>query len=204
MTDGSPHRLPTDTENGMLLVISGPSGVGKTTIARAVERSIADAAFSISATTRARTEKDVDGVDYHFMTPEQFERREKAGEFIETAEYAGNKYGTLLEPVEVQLERGRLVILEIEVQGAQQVKAKKPEAFAMFVLPPSEETLLQRLRDRGREDEEKIQRRFAIAKSEIEQAKACGIYDAFVVNTVLDDAIEEAVALVRSARKERA
>lgn len=195
--------MATDTENGMLLVISGPSGVGKTTIARAVERSIADAAFSISATTRARTEKDVDGVDYHFMTPEQFERREKAGEFIETAEYAGNKYGTRLEPVEVQLERGRLVILEIEVQGAQQVKAKKPDAFAMFVLPPSEETLLQRLRDRGREDEQKIQRRFAIAKNEIEQAKACGIYDAFVVNTVLDEAIDEAVTLVRSARKER-
>lgn len=197
------HRLPTDTDNGMLLIISGPSGVGKTTITRAVERSIADAVFSVSATTRARTDVDVEGVDYHFLSVPEFERRVAAGEFLEHAVYAGNHYGTLAAPVKAQLARGRLMILEIDVQGARQVKAKLPEAFGMFILPPSEEALLERLRARKREPEDVIQRRFLLAREEIAEARRCGAYDVFLVNDNLDKAIEEAVRLVKQARAHR-
>lgn len=198
------HRLPSDTDNGLLLVISGPSGVGKTTITRAVERSIPDAVFSISATTRPKTDADVDGVDYHFMTRAQFDARVTGDEFLEHAIYAGNCYGTLRAPVEAQLERGRLVILEIDVQGAEQVKGKKPDAFGLFILPPSEEELLERLRARKRESEEVIQRRFAAAREEIARAKRNGAYDAFIVNDDLDRSIEEAIELIREERARRA
>lgn len=198
------HRLPTDTENGMLLVISGPSGVGKTTITRAVERSIPDAAFSVSATTRPRTDADVEGVDYTFLDDAEFSAREQRGEFLETATYAGNRYGTPAAPVAAQLERGRLVILEIDVQGARAVKQRMPDdMFGLFILPPSEDTLLERLRGRKREPEDVIQRRFAEARREIAQAKDCDAYDAFIVNDELDRAIEEAIAVVRAARRAR-
>ncbi len=198
--DAHENRLPTDTDDGMLLVISGPSGVGKTTITRAIERSIPDAIFSVSATTRPRTEADVEGVDYTFHTVDEFQRRAAAGEFLEHAVYAGNHYGTLRQPVDAQLARGRLVILEIDVQGAKQVKEQMPEAFAVFILPPSEETLLDRLRARKRESEEIIQRRYEAARAEIAEARTCGAYDAFIVNDQLDDAIAEAMQLVRSTR----
>ena len=196
----TPHRLATDTDNGMLLIISGPSGVGKTTITRAIERSIPDAVFSVSATTRPRTDVDVDGVDYHFIGEEEFKRREAAGEFLETAVYAGNRYGTLRGPVEAQLARGRLMILEIDVQGAKNVKAKKPDAFAVFIEPPSEEALLERLRSRKREAEEVIQRRYELGKHEIAEAHQCGAYDVFLVNDNLDKTIELAIRTVRERR----
>lgn len=200
MTTPTDHRLPTDTDNGMLLIISGPSGVGKTTITRAVERSIPGSVFSVSATTRPKTSADVDGVDYHFVGEEEFLRREKAGEFIETAVFAGNRYGTLRAPVDANLERGRLMILEIDVVGAKNVKRQYPNAFGLFILPPTEDTLLERLRARKREAEEVIQRRFAAAKEEIAEAKRCGVYDAFIVNDNLDRAIGEAVKLVNERR----
>ncbi len=194
------HRLASDTENGLLLVISGPSGVGKTTITRAVERSIPGAVFSVSATTRPRTDVDVEGADYRFVNDEEFERMVDAGEFLEHAVYAGNKYGTLRAPVDAHLSRGRLVILEIDVQGAKQVKARKPDALGVFILPPSESALLERLRARKRESEEIIQRRFALAKQEIAEARTCGAYDAFIVNDTLDRAIAEAIGLVQARR----
>jgi guanylate kinase len=205
MAEGA-HRLPTDTEDGLLLIISGPSGVGKTTITRGVERSIPDAVFSVSCTTRASTGKDIEGVDYHFISDEEFERlkaRGERGEFLETAGIYGKKYGTPKGPVLEQLRRGRLMILEIDVQGAIQVKRQVPEAYAIFVLPPDEEALLQRLRDRKRDDEAAIQRRFAAAKQEIAAARACGVYDAFVTNRELDSAIADAVALVNAERLKR-
>lgn len=198
------HRLATDTDNGLLLIISGPSGVGKTTITRAVERSIPGSVFSVSMTTRPQTSADVDGVDYHFVKEEEFIRREMAGEFIETAVYAGNRYGTLRAPVDANLERGRLMILEIDVVGAKNVKRQYPQAFSLFILPPTEETLLERLRSRKREPEEVIQRRFAAAKQEIAEAKRCGVYDHFIVNDSLDRAISEAVRQVNTRRAKRA
>ncbi len=197
------RRLPTDTDNGMLLIISGPSGVGKTTITRGVERSIPDAVFSVSCTTRPRTPADVDGVDYHFVDDETFERMKAAGEFLETAGIYGKQYGTPRAWVLEQLRRGRLVILEIDVAGAVQVKSQIPDAFALFILPPDEQTLLERLRSRRREDEEAIQRRFAQARREIAAARASGVYDHFIVNTDLERSISEAVALVTAERARR-
>jgi guanylate kinase len=194
------HRLPTDTDDGMLLVISGPSGVGKTTITRAVERAFPGAVFSVSATTRPRTPADVEGVDYQFVTEEEFDRLVAQGSFLEWANVFGKRYGTLRAWVEEQLARGRLVILEIDVQGAINVKRARPDAFAVFILPPSESALLERLRARRREDESVIQRRFAEARREIELARSSGAYDAFIVNQSLEAAIAEATALVRQAR----
>lgn len=203
-SDEGGHRLATDTDDGMLLIISGPSGVGKTTITRGVERTIPDAVFSVSATTRKSTGADVEGVDYHFVTDEQFVAMKGRGEFLETAEIYGKRYGTPRVWVEEQLRRGRLVILEIDVEGARQVKAKVPAAFGLFVMPPSEEVLLQRLRARKREDEAAIQRRFAEAKREIESARSCGVYNEFIVNQDLDRAIARAVEVVRAERTRRA
>lgn len=195
--------LPTDTSDGMLLIISGPSGVGKTTITRAVERAIPGSAFSVSCTTRPRTDADVDGVDYRFISEEAFAEMEAREEFLETAEVFGKRYGTPKAWVEEQLARGRLVILEIDVRGAEQVKRRMPRAFGVFILPPSEDALLARLRNRKREPEEVIQRRFAEAKREIAEARASGAYDAYIVNDDLRRAIGEAVDVVRQEQERR-
>lgn len=198
--DMSDHRLQTDTDDGMLLIISGPSGVGKTTITRGVERSIPDAVFSVSWTTRERTTVDVEGVDYHFVSDEDFEAMKVSGGFLESAGVYGKKYGTPREWVTTQLERGRLVILEIDVQGAIAVKKAIPSAFAIFIEAPSEAELLQRLQSRRREDDAAIMKRFARAKHEIEHARSCGAYDAFVVNHEVQAAIAGAVELVKKQR----
>ncbi len=197
------HRLPTDTDDGLLLIISGPSGAGKTTITRGVERRIADSVFSVSYTTRARTPADTEGVDYHFTTDELFNAMKARGEFLETAGVYGKQYGTPKAPVVEQLRRGRLMILEIDVQGAITVKNQIPDAFAIFVLPPSEEVLLQRLRDRKREDEAQIQKRFAAAKAEIDAARNSGVYDVFIVNDKIDAATQRAIDLVAAERTRR-
>lgn len=193
MTEQERKRLPTDTDDGLLLIISGPSGVGKTTITRAVERSIPGAVFSVSATTRAIRPTDVEGVDYHFVDDATFDRMVAEGEFLEWVNLFGKKYGTPRNWVGEQLARGRLVILEIDVVGAMKVKRQMPKAFGLFVLPPSEGVLLERLRSRKREGEDEIQRRFAEAQREIAQAKTCGVYDLFIVNDQLDQAIQQAI-----------
>lgn len=185
---------------GMLLIISGPSGVGKTTITRAVEAAIPDAVFSVSATTRPKTNADREGVDYHFTDDATFDAMIAAGDFLEYAGVFGKRYGTPRRWVEEKLDLGKLVILEIDVQGAMNVKREMPEAFALFVLPPDEATLLQRLHARGREEEAIIQRRFAKAREEITTAHSCGVYDVFLVNRVLDDSVAMAVTLVNLMR----
>lgn len=197
------HRFPTDTDDGLVLIISGPSGAGKTTITRGVERSIPGSVFSVSATTRPKTAADVEGVDYRFVDDAEFEAMKSRGEFLETAGIYGKKYGTPRAWVEEQIKRGRMVILEIDVQGAISVKNAIPDAYAIFVLPPSEDALLERLRSRKRESEEIIQRRFGQAKREIEQAHACGIYNEFIVNDVLDESIARAIELVARERDRR-
>ena len=181
----------------MLLIISGPSGVGKTTITREVERQL-DGLFSVSMTTRPKTEKDREGVDYFFVGVEQFKKSRDADDLLEWAEVFGNFYGTPRKPVDDALAKGRLMILEIDVVGAIKIKKLMPEAFAIFVEPPNENVLLERLRKRQREDESVIQRRFAKAKDEIAQARTCGVYDEFIVNEVLDNAVKKAVSLVRA------
>jgi guanylate kinase len=178
--------------------MSGPSGVGKTSIVHELVRRF-DAVFSVSATTRARTASERDGVDYFFVAPEQFQRWIDEGRFLEFAQVFGrNWYGTPREPVERQLERGKVVILDVDVQGAANVKRAMPESFGVFVLPPNEQELLRRLQVRGRDDDEAIARRFAEAQKEIAFARSSGVYDAFVVNDDLFRAIDEVAALVRA------
>lgn len=182
--------------SGLLLIISGPSGVGKTTITHHVEHRL-DGVFSVSMTTRPQTHDDVEGRDYFFVNREIFEQHIAAGNLLEWAEVFGNCYGTPRKPVEAQLAAGRLVILEIDVEGAIQVKKNMPDSFAMFVLPPSEEELYRRLSNRKREDEATIRRRFAKAKVEITRARESGIYDQFIINDDLSTAIAQAVRLVK-------
>ncbi|HWB20367.1 MAG TPA: guanylate kinase [Phycisphaerales bacterium] len=187
----TPHK-------GLLLVISGPSGVGKTTITHEVERRL-NGTFSVSATTRPKTAADVEGRDYYFLTDEQFAQWVREDRFLEHASVFGKySYGTPREPVVKALAEGKLMILEIDVQGAQQVKRAMPEAFMVFVLPPGEEVLLNRLRARARDTEEAIQRRFAEAKREIETARSCGLYDLFIVNDDLQTAVADACAAVQA------
>ncbi|XVJ57937.1 MAG: guanylate kinase [Tepidisphaera sp.] len=202
-SEGQHHRLETDTDDGMVLIISGPSGAGKTTITRGVERTVQGAVFSVSWTTRTRGPSDVDGVDYHFVDDDAFEAMRAGGGFLESAGVYGKKYGTPKEWVFEHLKRGRLVILEIDVQGAIEVKKQVPDAFALFILPPSEAVLLERLRSRKREDESVIQRRFSQAQAEIAAARTCGIYDHFIVNEHLDEAIAEAIRLIGRRRSTR-
>jgi guanylate kinase len=202
-SDPARKRLATDTDDGLLLIISGPSGVGKTTITRAVERMIPGAVFSVSATTRPKRPTDVEGVDYHFVDDATFDQMIAAGEFLEHVNLFGKKYGTPRKWVDEQLARGRLVILEIDVVGAIKVKQQMPDAFGVFITPPSEATLLDRLRARKREGEDEIQRRFAEATREIAQARACTVYDRFIINDVLEGAIQEAVGAVLGERERR-
>ena len=185
-------------DSGLLLILSGPAGVGKTTIVHQVEQRLG-ATFSISLTTRPQTPQDVEGRDYYFVTLAEFARRRDAGELLEWAEVFGNCYGTPRQPVLDAVAAGKLIILEIDVQGAIQIKKQMPQAVAIFILPPGPGALLERLRRRARDDEDAIQRRFAKAKQEIATAFECGAYDAFIVNRDLPRAVADTMALV-SAR----
>lgn len=187
-------------KNGLLLVVSGPSGVGKTTIVHEVIRRLGGE-FSVSATTRERSGRERDGVDYHFVNEETFQQWINEGRFLEHAQVFGRSwYGTLRNQVEGALAQGSLIVLDIDVQGARDVKRAMPSAFSLFVLPPDETALLKRLHARGREDEAAIDRRFAEAKKEIEFAKTSDVYDAFVINDDLEIAIDEVTDLVRARR----
>ena len=194
----------------MLLIVSGPSGVGKTTITRAVRDAIPDAWLSVSLTTRPRAPQEIDGVHYHFVSEDEFDRRARdpdgppgLGSFLEHAGVYGRRYGTPRRPVEDHLASGGLVILEIDVQGAVQVKHRIPASFALFIMPPSEAELLRRLRERARDDEHAIARRFAAAQREMAEARSCGAYDVFLVNDNLDKAVLQALRIIREERSLR-
>jgi len=184
------------TSDGLLVVISGPSGVGKTSIVHRLIDAF-DGTFSVSATTRPRSEQETEGVDYLFIDEATFQAWIDEGRFLEYAQVFGRSwYGTPREEVETQLSRGRMVVLDIDVQGATQVRASMPSALGIFILPPSEEELLNRLRRRGREDEATIERRFAEARHEMEIARTCSAYDEFVVNDSLDVAAARVIEIV--------
>jgi guanylate kinase len=193
-----------DQEQGILVVISGPSGVGKTTIVHKVQGAF-DAVFSVSATTRPKSSSEVDGKDYFFITPEEFNTKIKNGEFLEHAEVFGcHHYGTLKESVEDVLSSGRIMLLDIDVQGGIQIQTNMPESVRIFILPPNEDELLQRLKTRGRDDVDSIERRFREAKSEIKLAKESGAYEYFIVNDNLELAIAETIAIIQKIRSKTA
>ena len=149
---------------GTLLVLSGSSGVGKGTIIAQVLEKRPELYLSVSCTTRAPRPGEVDGVNYYFISREEFQTRIERGEFLEYAEYVGNYYGTSMTVIREKLEKGVDVLLEIEVQGAAKVRERMPEAASVFIVPPSFEELAQRLRGRGTDSEEKIQKRLETAR----------------------------------------
>ncbi|MFG0328954.1 MAG: guanylate kinase [Phycisphaerales bacterium] len=187
---------------GLLLVISGPSGVGKTTITRAITERF-DAVFSVSATTRPKTAADVEGRDYFFQSPDEFQRKIEQGEFLEHANVFGRCYGTPRGPVEASLAKGRVVVLEIDVQGALQVRRSMPDAFMIFILPPDETTLERRLRTRARDSEEDMQRRLGEARKEISVARDSGAYDRLIINETLEQAIAETTSEIEAELERR-
>ena len=197
--DSDAMRRATETRSsppGLLLVVSGPSGVGKTTIVRRILERF-DGVFSVSATTRPRTAVETDGVDYHFLDEPSFQTWIDDDRFLEYAQVFGRSwYGTPRKEIESRLAEGRLVALDIDVQGAIQIRERMPDAFGIFVLPPNDAELLRRLRARGREDEATIERRHAEATREMRVARECGAYDEFVVNDDLDQVVEETIRLV--------
>ena len=179
-----------------VFVITGPSGVGKGTLIRTLRERMPELELSVSATTRAPRPGEQDGVDYHFLTDAEFQRRVEAGEFVEHATYSGNRYGTLRAELERRTRAGHPVVLEIEVQGARQVRRAMPEALQIFIAPPSREALHTRLVGRGTDDAEQVQARLRTAEGELE---ARDEFAHVVVNDRLEEAVDELTGIVRNA-----
>jgi guanylate kinase len=176
-----------------LLVLSAPSGGGKTTIAKNLLQARDDLAYSVSATTRPRREGERDGVDYHFLTRDEFLRRVEAGEFLEWATYAGNLYGTLRSEIDRIIGRGRTAVLDIEIEGARQIRASFPNSLHVFVLPPSADVLIGRLTGRNTEPAEVIRERITRAADEL---AAVAEYDYAILNEDLVLAVLQVAAIL--------
>ena len=184
-----------------VFVITGPSGVGKGTLIRSLRERMPELELSVSATTRAPRPGEADGVDYHVLDDADFQRRVDAGEFVEHATYSGRRYGTLRAELERRLAAGHPVVLEIEVQGARQVRGTMPEALQVFIAPPSRDALRARLVGRGTDDTDQVEARLRTAAAELE---AQDEFAEVVVNDRLEDAVDELTAIVRSALSDRA
>jgi guanylate kinase len=183
-----------------VFVITGPSGVGKGTLIRGLMERLPALELSVSATTRPARPGERDGVDYHFLDAEEFERRVLAGDFVEHADYAGRRYGTLRSELDARVAAGVPVVLEIEVQGARQVRAAMPSAVQVFIAPPSLDALRTRLVGRGSDGPEEVSRRLGVAEQEL---LAQSEFAYVVVNDRLEDALSELVSIV-AAELERA
>jgi guanylate kinase len=181
---------------GRLFVVTGPSGVGKGTLIGELLSRMPQLELSVSATTRAPRPGERNGVDYHFLSDEEFDRRLAEGDFMEHAAYSGHRYGTLLSEVVPRLEAGAGVVLEIEVQGARQVRARMPEAVLVFVAPPRPDALRDRLERRGSDRPEEIERRLEVARSELEAQRK---FSHVIVNDSVDRAVTELELLVQEA-----
>ena len=183
-------------QKGLLIVLSGPSGVGKATVRKALFNSPDHKfTYSVSMTTRKPREGEVDGQDYYFISEEEFLQRIRDGRFLEYAKFVGNYYGTPMEQVQEMIEQGDEVVLEIEVEGAMQVKAKMPDAVLIFIAPPTYGSLKTRLMGRGTESEEIIMER--ISKAHRELTLAAG-YDYIVINDDVENAADRIKAIIRA------
>lgn len=183
---------------GFPVVVAAPSGTGKTTVCRQVVARDGGIVFSVSHTTRPQRKGEVDGRDYHFVDDAGFERLVSEGAFLEWAVYNERRYGTSWASLEEPLARGLDVLLEIEVQGARQVKARLPDARLLFLLPPSFEVLRERLAGRGTDSAEEVERRLRVAKRELE---AVGEFDYAVPNDDLEACVEAVLAILRAERE---
>lgn len=184
------------SERGLLIVLSGPSGVGKGTVRKAIfDSEENDFQYSISMTTRKMREGEVEGVDYYFRTKEEFEAMIEAGEMLEYAQYVGNYYGTPLSYVNETLDKGKDVFLEIEVQGAEQVKEKVPDGVFIFLTPPDLSELKSRIVGRGTDDHDVIEERMRVAREEIEMM---ALYDYAVVNDEVPFAVKRIKEIIAS------
>ena len=189
-----------NNRQGSIVIISGPSGVGKSTICKGMVERLDEACLSVSATTRVKSKGEVNGEDYWFVSDEEFRRRIDGDLLLEYAEVFGHLYGTPKDKVEEAVGAGKTVILEIDVQGGRQVKSHYPDAEMIFVLPPSAKVLAQRLNGRGRDNAEITEERLGGASAEI--AAAWQYYEHMVINDDLQQAIDECVKIVKSAKCE--
>ncbi|MBJ21686.1 MAG: guanylate kinase [bacterium] len=185
---------------GHVFVIAAPSGTGKTTLCRRILEEDEKLEISVSHTTRSPREGEKDGVHYHFASGKGFRGLAESDGFLEHAEYGGNAYGTSWRAIEAPLESGRDVVLEIEVQGAAQVRERRPDACLIFLLPPSLEILEERLRGRGTDEEAVIQRRMALVDREL---AAATLFDYAVVNDDLETAVRQVLDVIAAVRKGR-
>jgi guanylate kinase len=176
-----------------VFVITGPSGVGKGTLIRGLMERVPQLALSVSATTRSARPGERDGIDYHFLTHDEFERRVQSESFVEHADYAGRRYGTLRSELDERVRAGIPVVLEIEVQGARQVRAAMPQAVQVFIAPPSLAALRTRLVGRGTDDPEEVERRLRVAEHELQAQPE---FAHVVVNDRLDEALEQLALIV--------
>jgi len=188
------------SRKGRIVIVSGPSGVGKSTICKQVVQRLDNALLSISATTRPKSDAEVDGRDYWFLSEQEFRDRINRGQFLEHANIFGNWYGTPKDKVDEALQADRTVILEIDVQGAGQVKALYPDAMMIFILPPSERVLAERMDHRGRDDDESSEKRLEGASDEI--AAAWQHYKHMVINDDLEQAVNECIQIIQNAESE--
>ena len=186
-----------NNNNGVLVVVSAPSGCGKDTIIAEVLKRLDNVFLSVSMTTRPMRPGEVDGVNYYFVSQPEFENKIDCGEMLEYARYGSNYYGTPAGPVRDLLEEGKTVILIIEVQGAGNVKRMFPEACNIFIIPPSFEILEKRLRGRGTDDDESIIKRLDIAKCELVRAEE---FDYIVENDVLEEAVEDIITIIKAEK----
>lgn len=182
---------------GKLIIMSGPSGTGKSTLQRRLMERDPNIQFSVSVTTRAPRPGEVDGVNYYFISRGEYDRMVEQNELLEHAEYVGNGYGTPAAPIDAALQQGRDVLLDIEVQGAVQVMERRPDALKIFILPPSVEEMERRLRGRGTNDEASISQRTARAQEEL---KLQHIYDYRVVNDDVDRAVAEIEMILKKVK----
>ena len=182
-------------KDGLLILFSGPSGVGKDTVLDVVLNKNKDLQKSISLTTRDIRENETDGKDYYFISSEDFEKMIADGEVLEYAQYGSNLYGTPKGPVDKWLSEGKTVVLKIEVQGAENIKKLYPDSVGIFLLPPSMEVLESRLRSRGTEDEDDVKKRLEIAQDEM---RKCKMYDYFVINEDIDCASDDVLTIIKA------